>query len=82
VTPSFGATGQIVGYHSNRRSPAKDAVREVQALYSRLLAEERKHSRPADAMEASTRLLNDYLAEQGISYDEFVWSLANRRAAA
>lgn len=82
VTPSFGADGQIVGYHSNRRSPAKDAVREVQALYTRLLAEEKRHRRPADAIEASTGLLTEFLAEQGMSYDEFVWSLANRRAAA
>lgn len=49
-------------------------ARAVEA-YRPLLAEERRHSRAADAAEASLRLLEAGLAEQGQTYDEFVWSL-------
>jgi PAS domain S-box-containing protein len=76
VTPSFGRTGGIVGYHSNRRVPDRSAVREAAALYARLRAEETRHPRVADAIDASSRLLADVLAERGQTYDEFVWSLA------
>lgn len=84
VTPSLDAHGQVVGYHSNRRSPSRVAVDEIRALYAALLAEEHRHSRPADALAASTRLLDERLAARGQSYDEFVWSLAGAgsRAAA
>ncbi|MFI5495009.1 PAS domain-containing protein [Actinoplanes sp. NPDC051859] len=75
VTPSFDANGQITGFHSNRRSPDRAAVTAIQALYARLSAEEQKHSRPADALEASGRLLDSMLTERGQNYDEFVWAL-------
>lgn len=78
VTPSFDAAGQVIGYHSNRRSAHRSAVAEVNDLYARLRAEEQRHARPADAIEASWRLLHDVLAERGQSYEEFVWDLTNR----
>lgn len=78
VTPTFDAAGRIVAYHSNRRSPAIDAVRQVDGIYKALLAEERLHSRPADAMAASAALLGRSLGDMGLSYDEFIWSLAGR----
>lgn len=75
ITPSRTATGASGGYHSNRRSPGRGAVRDVDALYGRLLTEERKHSLPADAMSASRLVLDRELAALGKTYDEFVWSL-------
>jgi len=41
VTPSFDPAGRVVGYHSNRRSPHRDAVTAASELYARLRAEER-----------------------------------------
>lgn len=80
VTPSTGRGG-LAGYHSNRRSPDRAAVQEVDQLYRRLHAEEARHPRPADAMNASGALLDRLLAEQGVTYDEYVWRLiAGRRA--
>ena len=76
VTPSFDSQGSIVGYHSNRRSPDRDAVRQIDALYAALRAEEATHSRPADAMAASGALLTTELAARGMTYDEFVWSVS------
>jgi PAS domain S-box-containing protein len=43
VTPSYGSGGQVVGYHSNRRSPSRRAVAAIRPLYAQLLAEERRH---------------------------------------
>jgi PAS domain S-box-containing protein len=75
ITPSRTSPGVSGGYHSNRRSPGRGAVRDVDALYRRLLAEERKHSRPADAMGASRLLLESELASVAMTYEEFVWNL-------
>lgn len=74
ITPSY-RNGRIVGYHSNRRSPDRSAVTEVSAVYAALVAEERRHTRPADAMAASGALLTRALADRGQTYDEFVWTL-------
>jgi len=78
VTPSFGADGSIVGFHSNRRSPDRAAVREVDALYGRLRAEELRHSKPTDAMAASSKMLEETLRSADMTYDEFVWSLGDK----
>ncbi len=77
VTPSYGADGRIVGYHSNRRRPAPAAVARVVPLYRQLLAEERRHPSAKAAVEASSRLLAEVLADQGASYEDFVWSIIN-----
>jgi PAS domain S-box-containing protein len=75
VTPTRGRNGQIVGYHSNRRTASRAALDQIQPLYRELVAEERKHSSARDAVEASTELLNKILADRGQTYEEFVWSL-------
>ena len=78
VTPSGGADGRVVGYHSSRRKPSAAAVRRVLPVYTRLLAEERRHPTARAAVDASSRLLAELLAEQGQGYEEFVWSVINR----
>lgn len=77
VTPSYGADGRIVGYHSNRRRPAPAAVARVVPLYRQLLAEENRHPTAKAAVEASSRLLAELLAAQGASYEDHVWSIIN-----
>jgi PAS domain S-box-containing protein len=78
VTPSYDANGTVVGYHSNRRRPSRGAVQRVLPLYQRLLAEERRHPNARSAVAASSALLDQVLAEQGQTYEEFVWSIINR----
>jgi PAS domain S-box-containing protein len=75
ITPSFGTRGEIVGYHSNRRSPERVAVDRISEVYAALLTEEARHSHVPEAMEASTAMLLGVLDDRGQSYDEFVWSL-------
>ncbi|HLF39919.1 MAG TPA: PAS domain-containing protein [Acidimicrobiia bacterium] len=79
VTPTLGADGSITGFHSNRRTASKAALKKVTPLYADLLAEERRHPHPPDALAASTRLLGERLAELGLGYDEWVWSLDDDR---
>ncbi|MGY1741392.1 MULTISPECIES: PAS domain-containing protein [unclassified Blastococcus] len=75
VTPSFGAGGAVVGYHSNRRRPSAGAVDRVRPLYRELLAEERRHPTARAAVAASSALLTELIARQAASYEDLVWSL-------
>ena len=75
VTPSYDASGRIVGYHSNRRAPHRDALAAVTPLYAALRAEEGRHPRSADGLAASTALLGQTLTRAGLEYDEWVWTV-------
>ena len=79
VTPTWSGD-QIVGYHSNRRVPDPSAVRAIEPIYRELLAAEKPHARPSDAIDASTAVLVAKLGAIGMTYDEFVWSLAGASA--
>lgn len=82
VTPTFGGDGAIVGYHSNRRTADRATVARITELYGRLRAEESRHANARDAADAGMALLERELAEAGLSYDEFVWSLSGEEVAA
>jgi len=68
VTPSY-LNGKIVGYHSSRRKPTKEAIDIIRPLYEKLLMEEKK-----GGMQASQKALNDLLQQKGVPYDEFILS--------
>lgn len=76
MTPSFDASGRCVGYHSNRRVPASDALPKVRKLYAQLLAEEKRHAERAKAVNASHSLFMDLLRNQGVDYRTFVFGLS------
>jgi PAS domain S-box-containing protein len=76
VTPSVGRDGRVVGYHSNRRVPDRAAVAVVDGLYAQLREEERRHADRATGLDRSAALLARALADRGLAYDEFVFSLA------
>jgi PAS domain S-box-containing protein len=82
VTPSLGASGRVVGYHSSRRVPDKRALDEIRPLYASLRRTESGYPRPVDAMAASMAQLDEFLAERDLSYDQFIWSLAGQSVAA
>jgi PAS domain S-box-containing protein len=75
VTPSYDREGRIVGYHSNRRVPEQSALAKVIPLYDALRAAERRHSDRKDGLVASTAMLEGVLAQAGMSYHEWVWTL-------
>ena len=75
VTPTFGPNGNIVGYHSNRRVPRREAVEQVIPLYADLRAEEERERNRKDGMARSTQKLGNLLGQAGIDYDQFVFTL-------
>ena len=76
VTPSFDASGNIVGYHSNRRVPERHIVENVIIpLYRDLLAEEKRFNNRKDGLDASFNSVVNLLQDKGVNYDEFVLSL-------
>jgi PAS domain S-box-containing protein len=75
VTPTI-VDGHTIGYHSNRRAPDRGAVDRISAVYAQLLAAERPHRLPSDAIDSSRAVLDELLAQHEVDYDRFVWSLA------
>ena len=75
ITPTFGADGKIIGYHSNRRVPEQGALGVIKDLYAKLLAEEKTHANAKQGMQASTAMLQELLKARDITYDQFVFSL-------
>jgi PAS domain S-box-containing protein len=75
VTPSFDEAGNILGYHSSRRTPDRKAVEQIKPIYALLNETERSYSNKADGMRASTDLMLQYLDKNGMAYDQFVFSL-------
>ncbi|MFV3073318.1 PAS domain-containing protein [Niveispirillum fermenti] len=76
VTPSHDLGGNVVGYHSNRRTADRRIVNDViTPLYKQLLAEEARHQRIREGMAASEAMLMAMLRERGVSYEQLIFSL-------
>jgi PAS domain S-box-containing protein len=75
VTPTFDASHNIVGFHSNRRKPDPAQIDKIKPLYTRLLTEENRHDSRKDGMLRGYDMLTELLKEKGVAYDEFVFSL-------
>ncbi|MDE1147390.1 MAG: PAS domain-containing protein [Azospirillaceae bacterium] len=76
VTPSFGAGGEITGYHSNRRAPDARVIAEsVAPLYRHLVEEEARQASLSAAIAAGTALLDRTLTELETDYDRYMFSL-------
>lgn len=75
VTPSRDASGQIIGYHSNRRKPKAEAVATIAGLYRQLKAIEDAPDNRKDGMQTAFQELVNILAQKEIDYDRFVLSL-------
>ncbi|MBK1666185.1 PAS sensor domain-containing protein [Rhodospirillum rubrum] len=75
ITPSFGADGTILGYHSNRRVPDARSFPEIKDLYTRLLAEEESAGSPKTRISAGLSFIDRMLDQRGVSYDRFIHSL-------
>jgi PAS domain S-box-containing protein len=75
VTPNFDASGAILGFHSSRRVPRREAIAFIDPLYRQLCEEEQRHANRKDGMQAGGRMLEALLAQRGVSYDRFVLGL-------
>ena len=81
VTPSLSPSGDVVGYHSNRRTASREAVAAAEALYADLRAAEAAAGDPAAAIRAGTERLHAVLADAGCDYSQWVWSVESAREA-
>lgn len=75
VTPDRGPTGDIVGYHSNRRVARREVIEKLQPLYQRLLDVEKNSPDTKKGLEASSHLFNELMIAEGKHYDEFILDL-------
>tara|TARA_B100000780_G_scaffold259367_1_gene210349 strand:- start:129 stop:665 length:537 start_codon:yes stop_codon:yes gene_type:complete len=76
VTPSFNDSGEIIGYHSNRRVPDMGIVnRHIVPLYAKLLDIEKSHESPKDGMAAAFQAVADLLAENKVGFNQLMFSL-------
>lgn len=75
VTPTYDGAGKIVGYHSNRRTASREAVRTMEGIYREIRSVEARYQRSDEAMAAGLARLVEMLQSAGMSYDEFVFSL-------
>jgi len=76
VTPSRDVSGEIIGYHSNRRVPERKILDEaIIPLYKELKATEEKHQNRKEGLEASQDMVSAFLAERSLAYDEFIMTV-------
>ncbi|MEA1920343.1 MAG: PAS domain-containing protein [Campylobacterota bacterium] len=69
VTPSYDTSDNIIGFHSARRVPSKQALEIIKPLYSELLLAEKR-----GGIAASEAMLQKLLDEKGVEYEEFILS--------
>ncbi len=70
VTASLDEEGSIIGYYSVRRKPNPEALGIIEPLYAKMLEAEKQ-----GGMDASMKILEDVLEEEGVGYDEFIISI-------
>jgi len=70
ITPDIDDNGNIISYTSVRRKATKSAIDTIIPIYKLLLEAEK-----SGGVEASSKVLNEYLKEKKISYDEFIINL-------
>jgi PAS domain S-box-containing protein len=76
VTPSFDASGKIIGYHSSRRVPERRVVEGIiTPLYRDLSAIENGDTDRRRGLQRSCERLQTLLKEKGLSYEQLVFSL-------
>ena len=76
VTPSRDTSGNVVGYHSNRRVPNKQVIQEhIDPLYRKLLEIEKSSPSAKDGMEKAFRVVVDLLADSKMTFNQFMFSL-------
>jgi len=70
ITASIDTNNNIIGYYSVRRKPSRKGLEAVIPLYKKLVEAEKK-----GGMQASEKILSDFLKQNNTSYDELVTTL-------
>jgi len=72
ITADLDTNGDIISYTSVRRKAPKSAIETIIPIYKLLLDAEKKEN-----LEASSKLLDDFLSQNQTTYDEFIINLQN-----
>ena len=75
VTPTFNLSGEIIGYHSSRRVPERQALDKVIPLYRSLKRIEGASLDWRTGIQNATVELLSQLDAAGMEYDEYVFAL-------
>ncbi len=76
VTPSYDQNKRVIGFHSNRRVPKRDVLRNaIIPLYSEIQEHEGRHKNGKEALAAGVDFLTSFLKSKGTSYDELIFAL-------
>ncbi|MBL4886742.1 MAG: hypothetical protein JKY95_19725 [Planctomycetaceae bacterium] len=75
VTPSFDEIGNIIGYHSSRRVPERQAINQIEPIYKMLREKEDSYADWREGMNKAMSILIEHLEQQGLRYDQFVFAL-------
>ncbi|MBT3703584.1 MAG: PAS domain-containing protein [Alphaproteobacteria bacterium] len=76
VTPSRDISGNVVGYHSNRRVPNKQVIQEhIAPLYQKLFEIEKSSTSAKDGLDKSFQAVVDLLADSKMTFNQFMFSL-------
>lgn len=75
VTASYDPSGNIVGYHSNRRVPSRAAIAAIEPIYKTLCDVESQTSDNKQSLENGMKALVDFVKNTGMSYAELIFSL-------
>ncbi len=70
ITADLDSNGKIISYTSVRRKPPQTAIDAITPIYKLLVDAEKQ-----GGMDASARILNDYLQENNTTYEELVINL-------
>ena len=74
ITADLDKNGNIISYTSVRRKPVQSAIDAIIPIYKLLIDAEK-----SGGMEASAKLLGDYLAQNDVTYEELVMSLQDHK---
>lgn len=74
ITQDFDNSGKLLGYYSVRRKPSQHSIDIVTPIYKEMLAIESQYS-PKEALVHSVGYLNNYLSDQGLTYNQFIFRL-------
>lgn len=74
VTPVIDYSGELKGYYSVRRKPNEKKLEKIKKIYTTLLAEEKAYG-DNKGLQASEKLMQKLINDEGKSYEEFLFSL-------
>jgi PAS domain S-box-containing protein len=72
VTPTHNESGQIIGYHSNRRCPARSSIEKIIPIYKELLHIEQSAKSTMEGLKKSYETLIHTTTHGGDDYNEFI----------